>query len=48
MRVLRPFVWAVVLVAGRTHYEGSAADLLANQDLGELFLGRRAEPSAGA
>lgn len=39
---------AVVLVAGRTHYEGSAADLLANQDLGELFLGRRAESSAGA
>jgi len=39
---------AVVLVAGRTHYEGSAADLLANRDLGEMFLGRRAGVPTGA
>lgn len=31
----------VVLVAGTTHYEGRAADLLANADLGQMFLGRR-------
>lgn len=32
---------AVVLVAGRTHYEGSARELLGNEDLGQMFLGRR-------
>lgn len=32
---------AVVLVAGRSHYEGGAQELLANEDLGQMFLGRR-------
>jgi branched-chain amino acid transport system ATP-binding protein len=32
---------AVVLVAGRTRYEGGAQELLDNEDLGQMFLGRR-------
>lgn len=32
---------ALVLVAGRTHYEGGARELLGNDDLGQMFLGRR-------
>jgi len=33
---------ATILVAGRTRIEGPAGDLLARQDIGELFLGRSA------
>ena len=33
---------AYILVAGRTRIEGPAANLLARQDIGELFLGRAA------
>jgi ABC-type branched-subunit amino acid transport system ATPase component len=31
--------WAYVLVAGRNRHDGRAADLLANPDLGRMFLG---------
>jgi ABC-type branched-subunit amino acid transport system ATPase component len=33
---------AYILVAGQTRIEGPAVDLLARQDIGELFLGRAA------
>lgn len=33
---------AAILVAGQTRMEGRAGDLLARQDIGELFLGRAA------
>ena len=35
--------WAYVLVAGAVHLAGPAAELLARQDIGEVFLGRVAD-----
>jgi ABC-type branched-subunit amino acid transport system ATPase component len=33
--------WGYLLVAGLVSVSGPAADLLAREDIGELFLGRR-------
>lgn len=37
--------WAYLLVAGLVSVSGPAAELLARDDIGELFLGRATEPS---
>jgi ABC-type branched-subunit amino acid transport system ATPase component len=38
--------WGYLLVAGKVSVSGAAAELLARDDIGELFLGRRAHLSA--
>lgn len=40
--------WAYVLVSGSVHLAGPAAELLARADIGEVFLGRSADPVAAA
>ena len=40
--------WAYLLVAGRVSVAGPAAELLARDDIGELFLGRETDASASA
>lgn len=39
--------WGYVLVGGRNRIEGPPADLLAREDLGDIFLGATAPESAG-
>jgi ABC-type branched-subunit amino acid transport system ATPase component len=38
--------WSYLLVAGRVQLDLGASDLLKRGDIGELFLGARAEPAA--
>lgn len=38
---------AFVMVGGRVHASGPAAELAARTDIGEMFLGRRQDPLAG-
>jgi ABC-type branched-subunit amino acid transport system ATPase component len=37
--------WGYLMVAGRVNVSGPARELLEREDIGELFLGRAAEPS---
>jgi branched-chain amino acid transport system ATP-binding protein len=37
--------WAYLLVAGRVSMSGQAREMLERRDIGELFLGREAQPS---
>jgi branched-chain amino acid transport system ATP-binding protein len=37
--------WGYLMVAGLIHLAGPARELLEREDIGELFLGRAAEPS---